>query len=102
MISPYVLAELAYLVATRHGVDAELSVLTGIAGGAWLLPSFGSGQLTKSISVIERYRDQEIGLADVSLLVLADQFGSRRILTLDHRHFDIIRPIGGGRFSLLP
>ncbi len=35
VVSPYVVAELDYLVATRHGVDEELGVLDELTGGAW-------------------------------------------------------------------
>jgi predicted nucleic acid-binding protein len=40
VVSPYVVAELDYLVATRHGVDNELVVLDELTGGAWDLPAF--------------------------------------------------------------
>jgi predicted nucleic acid-binding protein len=51
---------------------------------------------------MERYRDQAIGLTDASLVVLADRFRTRTLLTLDHRLFDVVRPLSGGRFRLLP
>jgi predicted nucleic acid-binding protein len=38
VVSPYVVAELDYLVATRLGVEAELAVLRELAGGAYDLP----------------------------------------------------------------
>ena len=34
VVSPYVVAETDYLVATRHGIDAELAALAELAGGA--------------------------------------------------------------------
>ena len=43
VVSPYVVAELDYLVSTRHGVDDELAVLDELAGGAWDLESFDAG-----------------------------------------------------------
>ena len=101
-VSPYVLAELDYLVGTRIGVDAELAVLAELAGGAYVLADIGPDDLHRARRVIERYRDQEIGLADASLVVLADRWGTRELLTLDHRHFDVVRPLPGGRFRLLP
>ncbi|HEX2564998.1 MAG TPA: VapC toxin family PIN domain ribonuclease [Acidimicrobiales bacterium] len=101
-VSPYVLAELDYLVATRIGVDAELAVLAELAGGAYVLADIGPDDLHRARRLIERYRDQEIGLADASLVVLADRWGTRELLTLDHRHFDVVRPLTGGRFRLLP
>jgi hypothetical protein len=46
--------------------------------------------------------DQRIGLADSSIAVLAARYRTRIIVTLDHRHFDVVRPLTGGRFTVLP
>jgi predicted nucleic acid-binding protein len=102
VVSPYVVAELDYLVATRVGVEAELTVLGELAGGAYVLPGLEATELTTCAQVIARYRDQSVGVADASLVVLADRFSTSEILTLDHRHFDVLRPLSGGRFTLLP
>lgn len=67
-----------------------------------MLAAFDVDDLDAARSVVDQYRDQHIGMADASLVVLADRLGTRRILTLDRRHFEVIRPLGGGRFSLLP
>ena len=102
VVSPYVVAELDYLVATRIGVDAELAVLRELSSGAWHLADFDAGNLERATAIIEKYRDQDIGLADASTVVLADQHRTTTILTLDRRQFEVLRPIGGGRFSILP
>lgn len=102
VISPYVVAELDYLVASRHGVHAELAALRELAGGAWELPSFGAEDLAESTAVVERYADQAIGIADASNVVLAARYRTRTIVTLDRRHFEVLRPTGGGRFTILP
>lgn len=102
VVSPYVVAEVDYLVATRHGVEAELEVLDELSGGAWMLADFQVDDIRGARAVVARYRDQDIGLTDASLVVLAHRFRTRKVLTLDRRHFDVIRPLGGGRFTLLP
>ena len=51
---------------------------------------------------MERYADQEIGVTDASLVVLAHRYSTKHVLTLDRRHFTVVRPVGGGRFTLLP
>jgi predicted nucleic acid-binding protein len=102
VVSPYVLAELDYLVATRVGVDAEVAVLRELSGGAWELAAFGIPELESAITIIRKYRDQQVGLADASNIVLAEQYRTRSIATLDRRHFDVLRPIGGGRFTVVP
>lgn len=102
VVSPYVLAELDYLIAKRVGVDAELEVLRELSSGAWELAVVGVAELELTTSIIEKYSDQDIGVADASMVVLADRYQTRTIVTLDRRHFDVLRPIGGGRFSIRP
>jgi predicted nucleic acid-binding protein len=102
VVSPYVVAELDYLVASRLGVSAELAVLRELAGGAWDLAVFGTEDLAKAHAVVERYADQSIGLADASSVILAARYQTRTIVTLDRRHFGVLRPMDGGSFKILP
>ena len=102
VVSPFVIAELDYLLATRHGVDAELGVLAELGGGAYEVAAVGVDELNKASAVVGKYRDQHIGVTDASLVVLAAAYRTRTILTLDRRHFDVLRPLDGGRFRLLP
>jgi len=102
VISPYVMAELDYLVTTRKGVDAELAVLAELAGGAYELAAMSTDDVAAARDVVSRYRDLGVGLADASLVVLAQRYRTRTILTLDHKHFSIMRPLGGGLFKIIP
>lgn len=102
VVSPFVAAELDYLVATRLGTPAELAVLKELAGGAWDLPAFTSDDLAVAHALIARYADQSIGLADASNVVLAARYRTRTILTLDRRHFDVLRTLSGERFVVVP
>jgi predicted nucleic acid-binding protein len=102
VVSPCVIAELDYLVATRVVVDGELAVLRKLARGAWELAACGVSDLERATSVIEKYRDQPIDAADASNVVWADRYQTRTIVTLDRRHFSVLRPIRGGRFAVVP
>ena len=102
IVSPYVVAELDYLVASRLGVSAELAVLRELAGGAWDLASFCTEDLAEARAVVERYADQSIGLADASNVVLASRYRTGTIATLDRRHFEVLRSVEGARFTILP
>lgn len=102
VVSPYVVAEVDYLVASRLGVSAELAALRELTGGAWDLPAIVVGELVQARAVMERYADQNIGVADASNVILAARYRTRTIVTLDHRHFDVLRPLDGGRFRILP
>jgi len=77
-------------------------VLRELARGAWELAIFGVPDLEQTASVVKKYRDQQSGAADASNVVLADRYRTRTIATLDRRHFTVLRPIGGGRFTVVP
>ena len=102
VVSPYVVAELDYLVATRHGVDDELVVLDELAGGAWDLAAFDQEGIRRAREVIASYRDQQVGVADASIVVLAERYRTRTIASLDRRHFGVLRSLDGGYFEVLP
>lgn len=102
IVSPYVVAELDYLLATRRGIHAELAALTELSGGAWEFPAIEATDLRETCAVIERYQDQKIGVADASLVVLARRYRTDRLLTLDHRHFRVVRTTAGKPFTVLP
>jgi predicted nucleic acid-binding protein len=102
VVSPYAIAELDYLVATRLGVQAELAVLEELASGAWDCASLGPQDLRDIGSILRRYDDQQIGVADASLVHLADRYRTRVVVTLNRRQFSTLRPKSGGRFTVLP
>lgn len=102
VVSPFVIAELDYLLATKIGVAAELVVLNELASGAYELPSLDAADLASCAAVVEKYRDQEIGVADASLVVLADRYRTRTVLTLDRRHFGVLRSLQGKKLLVVP
>jgi uncharacterized protein len=102
VVSPYVLAELDYLLVTKRGDRAELSALRELSGGAWTLPEFDPSSVGAAAALIEKYGDQAIGVTDASLVALAGRFETDRILTHDHRHFDVLRTVAGDPFVVLP
>ena len=102
IVSPYVIAELDYLLATRRGVREEVAALRELATGAWDLASITPRDLETVAGIIERYQDQAIGAADASLVVLAARYRTTRVLTLDRRHFNVLRTLTGRRFNVIP
>jgi len=49
-----------------------------------------------------RYSDLGLGLADCSIMVLAERYETRRLLSFDERHFRAVAPLQGGSFEFLP
>lgn len=102
VVSPYVIAELDYLFLTRYGVREELLVLDELDSGNYDLAVLGAPDVLACTGLLARYRDHRIGVADASLVVLADRYRTNRICTLDRRHFSVMRGLDGQRFELLP
>lgn len=102
LLSPFVLAELDYLLGTRVGAAAQHALLEEVARGAYQLEPFGASDVATALEVMLRYADLRIGLADASIVVLARRHDVRDVLTLDARHFRTLKPSGRLRFRLLP
>jgi len=102
LLSPFVLAELDYMLGTRHGQGAQLALLAEIAEGAYELAEFGRPDVEQAAAVMRHYADLRIGLADASIVVLAERHGTADVLTFDRRHFRAMRGPGGRPFRLLP
>jgi len=102
LLSPFVLAELDYLIGTRVGHAAQVALLDEIVRGVYQLEPFASEDIEESRRIMERYEDLRIGLADASVVVLAARHRTLELLCTDERHFRALRGPGGKRFRLLP
>ncbi|HEY3733627.1 MAG TPA: PIN domain-containing protein [Streptosporangiaceae bacterium] len=102
IISPFVLAELDYLILRNAGIKAELDLLRDVADGVFALVEFSPRDVAQAAAVAGQYSDQRIGLADASIVVLAARYRTTRVLTLDERHFRVMRPLHAEAFTILP
>ncbi len=102
LLSPFVLAELDYLLATRVGPQTETALLAEVGRGAYRLEPFEAADIAIAAAVIDTYADLEVGLADASIVVLSRRHEVLDLLTLDERHFRTLRGSGAQPFRLLP
>lgn len=102
--TPLVLAELDHLLATRLGESVRSRVMTRLAAGAVGLSPFDAPAFAEAAKVAERHADMRLGLTDASLMVAAARHRTTRMLTVDHKHFRAVRPLGNGgeAYTLLP
>lgn len=95
-------AEVDYLAGARLGRRARQAFLTDLANGRFDVACPLLMEYELILQLDRQYADLDVGLADLSVVVLARRFGTRRILTFDERHFRALRPLDGGTFTLLP
>ena len=102
LLSPFVLAELDYLITTRISGTAARALLDQVAAGVNRLEPMDANDVMAATEVMDRYAGLQLGLADASLVVLADRYGTSDILTLDERHFRAVLGPGSRPFRILP
>jgi uncharacterized protein len=92
LITTYpVISETCYLLARESGIMVECTFLREIATGRITVFQLETSHLDRMADLIEQYADLPMDLADASLVVLAEQLGHGRILTVDRRDFSIYR-----------
>lgn len=103
VISPFVLAELDYMILTRYGPDEEAALLSEVARDVYRLEQFSSTDVAEALTIVGQYPDfGSLGLADASNVVLARRYDTLDLLSLDERHFRTLRGPGDRPFRLLP
>ncbi len=101
LLSPFVLAELDYLLASRVSATARISLLEEVERGAYALAPMSGADVGSARGVVERHADLGISLADASIVVLAERHELFELLTLDQRHFRVLSA-RGKPFRILP
>jgi uncharacterized protein len=97
-----VTSEVDYLLGRRLGRTARLSFLADLAAGRFTVACLDEHDHRVVLDLERRYEDLDVGLADLSAVVVASRHGTKRLLTFDERHFRALRPLSGGQFTLLP
>lgn len=82
-----VLTEVTHLLLARVGQAQALEFMDAVAQGACVVPTPPDDALSRAASLMRRYRDLPMDLADASLVILAEQLGEGRILSTDLRDF---------------
>lgn len=102
LLSPFVVAEMDYMLGRTQKLTDQLNFLAEVETGAYRLVPFDVADVTLARQLMAKYADLRIGLTDASLVVLAARHGTRRVLTLDERHFRALRGLDGQPFEILP
>jgi hypothetical protein len=97
-----ILGEIDYLLRLRLGNRALLRFLADKQERAFVVETVTMADLRRCASLIEKHSDLDLGLADASVVAVAERVGTDRILTVDHRDFRVVRSARGRPFHLLP
>ncbi len=93
---------MAYLLASRLGVEAEIRFLGDFAAGNLMSEPVAGEDWLRIAELVGRYRDLPLGTIDASVVAAAERLHVTQIATLDRRHFTVVRPAHAPAFELLP
>jgi uncharacterized protein len=97
-----VIAEAAYLIDRQLGAKAEASLYASIIEGQIEVADIDINDWQRIRDLVITYADLRLGGTDASVIALAERRSSRRIATLNRRHFAVVRPRHVDAFELLP
>ena len=94
--------EAMYLLGEAGGWKAHAALWQIVDKGDLEIALQGSEQSQRMQSLMKKYRDQPMDLADASLVALAEEHDLRSIFTLDRRDFSVYRLRGRRTLRLIP
>ncbi|MGR8010025.1 type II toxin-antitoxin system VapC family toxin [Streptomyces hypolithicus] len=107
VVSPLALTEVHHVASVRAGRQAADSILRSLVDRTKAmrvaLADTTPDILTTALTVRARYQDLDLDLVDAVNTVLAAEYDTEAVLTLDRRDFRALRPLNGhAAFRLLP
>ena len=97
-----ILPEACYLMSVHLGASAELQFIRSVQRGEVKVEFLRREDLTRTVEVMDKYLDADLGFVDASVVAVAERLKIREILTTDRRHFSLVRPRHCANFVLKP
>jgi uncharacterized protein len=97
-----VLNETCYLLTQAGGNRAAARFLQRLPTSKFILIPLLNSDLERITKLLIKYADSRVDFVDASIAALAERLNITRILTIDRRAFQILRPAHIDHFELLP
>jgi uncharacterized protein len=86
-----VVTETCYMLLKRKGVPAQTAFMNSISNGAFELFDLQVHHASRIAQLMQQYANLPMDLADASLVILAEELGHGRVLSIDYRDFNTYR-----------
>src|SRR5579884_2927814 len=97
------LVELDYWCRKRGGGPRAFEAFAAeLAAGHYVLADITETDLGRAAQLGSTYADLDLGVVDASIVALCERLGEDTVLTLDRRHFSVVRPRHCAALRLLP
>jgi hypothetical protein len=102
LLPDVVLPELAYLILRELGYAPLTKFLRAIVGGELTIIQTTTADLARAADVLDKYADSRVDFVDSAIVALAERLQVTRIMTVDRRHFGLLKPSHCEFFEILP
>ena len=96
------LVEVDYWIQQRLAPGVLVALLGDIEDGAYVAEDLCPVDYRRVRDVCDRYADADVGFVDAAVLAVVERLDEPKLASLDHRHFDLLRPLHCEALSLLP
>lgn len=96
------LTEVAYFMGQQLPHEALVSFLSDLARGYYDVEDLLPEDYARAAEICEQYADARVGFVDAAVLSVVERLGERKLATLDHRHFGLLRPRHVEALELVP
>jgi predicted nucleic acid-binding protein len=96
------ITEVAYLLARDINNEAAADFVASLATTELTLEAPLQEDYLRSAEILRRYSDANLDFVDALIVATAERLNITRLLTLDRRDFQLIRPKHCSSFELLP
>ena len=97
-----VLIETSFLIERNLGPQAEAAFLSSLAAPEIRVERLEDRDITRMAELVVQYADLPLGSVDASVVAVAERLGVTTVMTIDRRHFTVVRPSHVDVFTLLP
>ncbi len=101
LVPTSVLCEVDYFLCKYLGENTAKTFFERVVKNNELL-TFDQLDLERVNQIRRYYQDLPLGFVDASIVALAERYRIRKVLTLDRRHFRVIKPLHLDYLELLP
>ncbi|HEX6816179.1 MAG TPA: PIN domain-containing protein [Gemmatimonadaceae bacterium] len=82
----------ANLLGRRIGADAEVAFARAIVDGEFVLEALAAEDVERAAELMGIHIDAPIDLVDAYIVAAAERLDIVSVLTVDRRHFSLVRP----------
>ena len=97
-----VITEVTYFIESRLALKDLVAFLGDLAAGRYLVEDLLPEDYARAAEICGQYADARVGFVDAAVLSVVERLGERKLATLDHRHFGMLRPRHVEALELLP